>query len=165
MSAPPSATALQPIEVVIGCENCGRRFSYTHDLLGAARSLYGISSRAEAEKRLEDQVERLRAGVFADLPPHPCPHCGAVQSWMATAARRQAAERWGCATSAVAAALGLLGLAAAGRLTFDLPLLAAVLLAALTLGAVADRRAQRRWRPPIRLPAPDGARPPEIRFL
>jgi hypothetical protein len=133
--------------------------------LGAARSLYGISSRAEADRRLEDQVERLRSGVFADLPPHACPHCGAVQSWMALAARRQAAERWGCGTALAAAALGLLGLAAAGRLTFDLPLLAVVLLTALALGSVADRWARRRWRAPVPLPGRDRARPPEIRFL
>ncbi|HEX9680008.1 MAG TPA: hypothetical protein VGA32_01040 [Anaerolineales bacterium] len=165
LSAPRTATALQRIEVVIGCENCDRSFSYAHDLLGAARSLYGISSRAEADRRLDDQVQRLRSGVFADLPPHPCPYCGAVQSWMAPAARRQAADRWGCGTALAAAALGFLGLAAAGRLTFDLPLLAAVLLAALVLGSVADRWARRRWRAPLPLPARDGARPPEIRFL
>lgn len=165
MSFPHSATALQRIEVVVGCENCGQGFSYTHDLLGAARSVYGAASPADADKRLADQVQRLRSGMFTDLPPHPCPHCGVVQSWMEAAARRQAADRWGCATSAAATALGLLGLAATGRFTFDLPLLAAVLLGALVLGSFADRWARRRWRPPVRAPGPVHARPPEIRFL
>ncbi|MGH2625093.1 MAG: hypothetical protein ACRDHY_00400 [Anaerolineales bacterium] len=165
MSHPRGATALQRIEVVVSCENCSQEYSYTHDLLGAARSLYGLPSRAEAEKRLAVQVERVRSGVLIDLPPHPCPACGAVQSWMAPSARRQAAERWGCGTSAVAASLGLIGLAAAGRLTFDLLLVGGVVLAALAMGAVADRLARRRWRPPVRLPGPESARQPEIRFV
>lgn len=165
MSTPRAATALQRVEVVIACENCGRRYSYSHDLLGAARSLYGPAARGEAERRLADQVGQLRAGVFTDLPPRPCPHCGAIQTWMAPAARRRAAERWGCGASAAAASLGLLSLALAGRLAFDLVVLGSVLLGALALGALADRLARRHWRPPVPIADPGRAAPPEIRFL
>jgi hypothetical protein len=155
-------TKLQPIEVDVECEACGHRFSFRHELIGSTRSVYG-TRRDEAETRVAAHVERLRAGLYADLPARPCPHCGALQSWMVESARRGAGERAGCGVAFAGAGMGLAGLAIPGGPGLDLITVILVLIASLSVGALADRWIRRVWRPatvPVNAP-----RPPEIRYL
>ena len=124
--------------------------------------MYG-TRRDEAERRLAAHVERLRAGTYSDLQARPCPQCRALQSWMVESARRGAGDRAGCGVAFAAAALSLAGLAIPGGPGLDLITVILVLLASLSVGALADRGIRRVWRPAT-VPA-NAPRPPEIRYL
>jgi len=157
------ATTIQPLEITVTCGRCGRAFTYQHELLGATRSAYGLAPAGEAQRRLQQQVARIRSGSYSDLPPHPCPNCGATQTWMLEAARRGAGERGGCGVALLLFVVALIGLALPGGPTLDGITGLAVLLASLGVGALADRWIRRAWKPAAASPAPDPA--PEIRFL
>ena len=82
---------------------------------------------------------------------------------MLEAARRGAGERGGCGVALILFVLALIGLALPGGPTLDGITGLAVLLASLGVGALADRRIRRAWKPAAPSSAPDPA--PEIRFL
>ncbi|MEX2029997.1 MAG: hypothetical protein WD906_03390 [Anaerolineales bacterium] len=157
------ATTIQVLEITVACGRCGQPFTYRHDLLGATRSVYGLAPAGDAENQLQKQVTRIRSGSYSDLPPRPCPNCGALQSWMLEASRRGAGERGGCAVALILFVLGVGVHAVPGGPALNALTGLAVLLAALGLGALADRWIRRVWKSAPATPVQDAA--PEIRFL
>ena len=85
------ATANENIEVVVVCEACGHKFSYTrHFMAESARYLSPTGATEAASARLESKLRGFLSK--GHLGCKICPRCEYIQSWMADSfVRRRAA--------------------------------------------------------------------------